>query len=142
MQMKLIVALLATISGITIGCGTSGRDLSDGQWLELQRKMQLERAEVGQQRDQLETDRREWDQRERHEPVVAAVISSAALLLVCGLPLLLVAILLWPRHDPSADEAVCSVLIDEVVLQTTSSTKRLPTPSDPTKLASVSSDSG
>ena len=142
MQMKLVVALLATISSITIGCGPSGRDLSDGQWLELQRKMQLERAEVGQQRDQLETDRREWDQRERHEPVVAAVISSAALLLVCGLPLLLVAVLLWPRHDPSADEAVCSVLIDEVVLQKISNTKRLPTPSDPTKLANASSDSG
>ncbi|TWU59936.1 hypothetical protein Poly51_02090 [Rubripirellula tenax] len=109
--------LIAIGSLIVIGCGPSGRDLSDQQWLEMQNDMQQERAEVGQQRDQLETDRREWDQRERSDAILAAVIASGGLLLACGLPLLVVAILLWPRPSPSSSEAVCDVLLDEVVQQ-------------------------
>ncbi len=97
------------------GCGPSGRDLSDANWLQLQQDMQAERAEVGRQRDLLESDRREWDERERREPVLAAVISSAALLIACGLPLLIVAGLLI--QDPPADSAgeACNELLDQVV---------------------------
>jgi hypothetical protein len=97
------------------GCGPSGRDLSDQQWLEMQQQLHDERTEVGHQRDLLEADRRQWDDRERSEPVLAAVISASVLLVCCVLPLLLVGVLLWPRKPEPAFEAVCEILLDDVL---------------------------
>lgn len=101
-------------SSLLIGCGPSGRDLSDASWLQLQHDMQAERTEVGRQRDQLEADRREWDERERSEPVLAAAISSAALLFACVLPLLLLAGLLFQEQAPESSDAACNELLDQV----------------------------
>ncbi|MCR9207643.1 MAG: membrane or secreted protein [bacterium] len=106
-MMYLFVSLL-------IGCGPSGRDISDASWLQLQQDMQDERAEVGRQRDQLEADRREWDERERSEPVFAAAISSAALLFASVLPLLLLAGLLLQNQAPDSSDAACNVLLDQM----------------------------
>ena len=103
---------------LLIGCGPSGRDLSDASWLQLQQDMQNERAEVGRQRDQLEADRREWDERERSEPVLAAVISSAALLFACVLPLLLLAGLLFQEQAPDSSDAACNELLDQMAVLT------------------------
>ncbi|TWU51151.1 hypothetical protein [Rubripirellula reticaptiva] len=137
MPTKTIVASILITIGSLVGCGPSGRDLSDQQWLEMQEDLQAERAEVGLQRDLLEEDRRRWDEREHGEPVLAAVISSAVLLVVCGLPLLMVAILMWPRQPEPSSETVCEVLLDDVVQQSTSSdTKRLPAKGRQAKLAS------
>jgi hypothetical protein len=97
------------------GCGPSGRDLSDQQWLEMQQQLHAERSEVGHQRDLLEADRREWDDRERSEPVLAAVISASVLLVCCVLPLLLVGVLLWPRKPEPSSDAVCEILLAEQV---------------------------
>ncbi len=127
--------LIAIVSLLGTGCGPSPRELSDAQWLDLQTDMQQERTEVGRQRDQLEADRRQWDQRERTEPVLAAAVVSAAMLIACGLPLIVVGILFWPRKEPPASDAMCEVLIDEVVLHI-SEPKRIVSSSDPPKLAS------
>ncbi len=110
------------------GCGPSGRDLSDRQWLNLQHDLLAERAEVGRQRDQLEADRCEFDARERNDPIVATAISSAASLLCCCLPLLLVGVLLWPRRSEASDQDVHDVWLDDVVVplvEETSQTRRL-----------------
>jgi len=124
-----IVWMIAmTLMFLLIGCGPSGRDLSDQQWLGMQEDLQTERTEVGHQRDMLESDRREFDARERSDPVVAASISSAALLLCCCLPLVLVAFLLWPRRSQTSDPDVQDVWIDHVVvplIEETSQTRRL-----------------
>ncbi len=103
-------------------CGPSGRDLSDAQWLELQQDLQDERTEVGHQRDMLETDRREWDERERSEPVLAAVISSSVLLICCLLPLVLIGVLMWPRRSDTSSDVVCEVLLDDAIAQIVNST--------------------
>jgi len=109
------------IACVLSGCGPSGRDLSDAQWLGLQQDLQSERSEVGHQRDLLETDRREFDERERSEPVLAAVISSSVLLVCCLLPLVVVAVLLWPRPPEPDAETVCDIILDDVVTNMTSS---------------------
>ncbi len=68
----------------------------------MQQQLHDERSEVGHQRDLLEADRREWEERERSEPVLAAVISASVLLICCALPLLLVGVLLWPgKPEPT-----------------------------------------
>ncbi len=102
---------------LVLGCGRSGRDLSDEQWLGLQAEMQQERTEVGQQRDQLESDRRDWDSRERSEPVIAATITASVLLVCCVAPLVLMAVLLWPRKSEPAIEVVNDLLIEAAASQ-------------------------
>ena len=92
----------------------------------MQNEMQSERAEVGRQRDQLETDRRDWDQRERRDAgLVAAVISSA-----CYCWSVDYRSLWWPccyglgMLRPTMDP-VCSVLLDELVLHSELDAKRI-----------------
>lgn len=124
-RLKVIAfAALILLCCVTPGCGPSGRDLSDEQWLELhadvqqeRSDMQVERAEFSRQRDLLEADRREWDQRERLDPVIATVIASAAMLACCALPLILAAFLSWPARSEPADHVVCELLIEDLVQQ-------------------------
>ncbi|TWU33818.1 hypothetical protein [Novipirellula artificiosorum] len=139
-RFRFTTAVLVWIPIIIVlsGCGPSGRDLSDLQWLEIQQALQDERAEVGKQRDLLEADRREFDERERSEPVLAAVISASALLICCSLPLLLVAVLLWPRKREQESQAVCEAMLDEVVTVrnlTSGDTKRISASPTPKRLA-------
>jgi len=112
-----IVIWIMTLVAATLGCGPSGRELSDEQWLALQAAIQHERAEVGQQRDQLEADRRAWDARERSDAVVAAAISSGAMLICCTLPLIVLTLLIWPRQPEPADAIVSTLLIQDLAHQ-------------------------
>ena len=90
---------------------------SRNQWLSLHEDLQTERSEIGRQRDLLEDDRRDWAARQRSDPIIAAAINAAGLLAACSLPLILMALLLWPRKpEPASDrDAVCDILVDELV---------------------------
>ena len=112
----IMIVSMTLICTVLSGCGPTGRDLSDQQWLEMQQQLHHERSEVGHQRDLLEADRREWDERERREPVLAAVITASVLLICSVLPLLLVGILLWPGKSEPTSEAVCEILLDDVLI--------------------------
>ncbi len=127
-----------TLIFMLIGCGPSGRDLSDQQWLGMQQDLQAEREKVGRQRDMLESDRRDFDARERSDPILAATISSAALLLCCCLPLVLVTVLLWPRRTQRDEQDVQDVWIDDVVVplvEETTRSRRLAQATDKQRLA-------
>ena len=113
----IMIVSMTLICTVLSGCGPTGRDLSDQQWLEMQQQLHAERSEVGHQRDLLEADRREWDERERSEPVLAAVISASVLLICSVLPLLLVGVLLWPGKPEQTSEAVCEILLDDVLIR-------------------------
>jgi len=67
------------------------------------------------QRDLLEADRRRWNERQRNDPIVAATIHAAALLICCTLPLLMIALLIWPRSPEPSSESVCELLVDDLV---------------------------
>ncbi len=73
--------------------------------------------EVGQQRDQLETDRREFEARERRDFLLAAAMSSGTLLLCCGLPVLALVLLAWPRKATDAEIEASDVLIEHLQRQ-------------------------
>ncbi len=120
MRMMIQIAIIALIMILMLsvsGCGPSGRDISDAQWLAMQQDLLREREAVGRQRDMLESDRREWDERERSEPVLAAAVTGAALLICCCLPLLLIPILSWSRDSERSSEIVAEFLIDDAVKQ-------------------------
>ena len=114
-------AAISTLLLCILGCGPSGRDLSDEKWLALhesvqqeRNEMQSERAEFARQRDLLEADRQKWEARARTEPIVAAAISAASLLICCSLPLILVALMLWPRTPEPAEEAISELLVEDL----------------------------
>ncbi len=110
----LALASMMTLIGSDVGCGPSGRDTKDAQWLNIQQSLQRERQEIGRQRDLLEADRREWDERERKEPVLAAAITMAALLFCCCLPLLLIPLLAWAGSQEPTNEIVAEMLINNI----------------------------
>jgi hypothetical protein len=84
---------------------------------EVQNNVQAERAEVGRQRDLLETDRRELAAQRRWDPVIAAAIADVGLVLACLLPLILCLYLLRSPPDTEADQAIAELLIEDVAAQ-------------------------
>lgn len=81
----------------------------------LQREVQAERAEVGRQRDVLETERRQLAVERRVAPIVASSISSAGLLLACLLPIVLCWLLLRQQGEITNDQLVAEVLLEDSV---------------------------
>jgi hypothetical protein len=82
----------------------------------LHKDLQSERSEVGRQRDALEEERREIASRRVTDPLVAAALMDAGLLLASVLPLVLCWHLLrrCERDDP-ADALVAEVLLADLV---------------------------
>ncbi len=81
----------------------------------LQRDLQADQAAIGQQRDQLEGERKELAAKRRLDPLVAAAITNIGLLAVCALPLILCWYLLYPRVEPADDQVVAEVLLQDLV---------------------------
>ena len=81
----------------------------------LQRDLQADQAAVGQQRDQLEGERKELAAKRRLDPIVAAAITNVGLLAVCALPLVLCWYLLHPRVEPADDQVVAEVLLNDLI---------------------------
>jgi hypothetical protein len=81
----------------------------------LQRDVQVERTEVGRQRDLLEGERRELAAKRRVDPIIAAAITNVGLLLACLLPLAVCWLLLRRREEPADDQAVAHVLLEDLV---------------------------
>lgn len=80
----------------------------------IQRELQAERAEVDEQRDLLEDERRDLAAQRQRDPVVAAAIANCGLLLVSVLPLILCWCLLHQRQEPADDQEVLAVLLEEL----------------------------
>ncbi len=85
------------------------------QIVELSYALQAERSEIGRQRDLLESDRKEWQRRERKDPVLAAAITTAGVLLACSMPLALVGALLWKRPPDESEVVAQEILIKDLV---------------------------
>ncbi len=108
---------MAAAIALTCGCGGDGSEHDSVQWLALQREIQQERTEVGHQRDLLEADRREWNEQERGDHLLASIITSSVLVLCCALPLVAVVLLLWPQTNEPASTTENQVLLAEVIAQ-------------------------
>ncbi|MEX0867427.1 MAG: hypothetical protein WD030_08710, partial [Pirellulales bacterium] len=81
----------------------------------LQREVQAERTEVGQQRDALEGERREIAAQRQRDPIIAATITNLGLLLACLLPLLIALYLLCRPVEPADDREVAELLLTDLV---------------------------
>ncbi len=83
----------------------------------LQRSVSDLQGELNRGRDQLEADRRVWAERERNDPIIAAVIQTGGLLFACLLPIIAVTILLWPRQSDTADAEICDLLLTDAAAE-------------------------
>jgi hypothetical protein len=86
------------------------------QLAELQRELRSDQAEVGRQRDALESERRTIATERRWDSILGTSIYAGAGILACLLPLLLCGWLLHATRDKQGtDEALAELLVEELV---------------------------
>lgn len=115
--MGLVAAVV--IIGV-VGCPETRSTLTGTQvdaFLDVQKSLADEQAALGKGRDDLETDRRTWASRQRSDPIIAMSIQSAAILIACCLPMVLVAFLLWRGGRESSDTEVTETMLIELLNQ-------------------------
>ncbi len=86
------------------------------QLAELQRELRSDQAEIGRQRDALESERRTIATERRWDSILGTSIYAGAGILACLLPLLLCGWLLHATRDKQGtDEALAELLVEEFV---------------------------
>ena len=83
--------------------------------LSLQRELQAEQAAIGQQRDELEQERRQIADQRHRDPLLAAVLTDLGLLLACLLPLVLCGYLIHGLRREPDDLELAELLTVELV---------------------------
>ncbi len=83
-------------------------------FLELEGKLDEQRAEMARRHDDLEDERREIAQQRHRDPIVANALLAIGSLLACMLPLLLAGYLLRSQLDEPDDHSVTELLLDEI----------------------------
>ncbi len=83
-------------------------------FLEREGKLDVQRAEIGQRHDELESERREIARQRYRDPIIANSVTVIGALLACLLPLLLAGYLLKSQLDEQDDHAITEVLLEEI----------------------------
>ena len=84
----------------------------------LHRDVQFERTEIGKQRDQLESDRREIAAARNRDPIVSESIKVVGLILACAVPLLIALQVLRRRDEPDEHTAMAEILLNDLTSET------------------------
>jgi TolA-binding protein len=106
----------------------------------MQQAMRVDQTEIGHQRDQLETERREIATQRNRDPILAAAIMNIGLVLACLLPLVVCVYVLWSvGKGRQEDEAVTELLVQELVSQRP---KLLPPPGLPALMYETAKPAG
>ena len=91
-----VVALLLVAAGCDSGPVLTSRQVE--QVFDAQESVTRQQEALSRGRDDLEADRRQWDERERSDPIVAESIKAAGILIACCLPILVLVCLLSGRQ--------------------------------------------
>ena len=86
-------------------------------WLALYADIQSEIVRIGQQQDRLEAERKALAAQRRIDPIVAVTIEQVGLLAACLLPLLVLALLLWPTRPQQDHDVVSDYLVETIIDQ-------------------------
>ena len=84
-------------------------------FLELEGKLDDQRAELGRRHDDLEEERRDIATQRYRDPIVANVVIAVGSVLACLLPLLLAGYLLRCQLREPEDHTATEILLDEIV---------------------------
>ena len=133
MRIKILIHAVAPIA-LSAGCDQNAemtqqlleqsRQLTAYQ-AELDQRIQSERHSLDQQRAALEAERRQIAQQRHRDPLIAAGITQAALLIVASLPILLLILLLRAAASEPEDAALSELLVQELA---SDAPQLLPTP--------------
>jgi hypothetical protein len=86
-----------------------------GEIVALQRDLQQGQADLGRQRDQLESDRRQYADQRNRDPILANTILDVGMILACLLPLVLcIVLVLGLRGHTQTDSALTEILVEEI----------------------------
>ena len=107
------------------------------EFLGLQEDLQVQQAEIGAQRDALEADRKDVARQRQRDPLIAAAVTGAGVLLATLAPLLLCWYVLGGLRRPASDDALVELLVTEF---TVDSPVLLPPPDKASALAQLSAD--
>ena len=92
----------------------------------MQREVQVERTAIGQQRDQLETDRRSLAKERRYDSLVATASRNDGLWLASLLPLAIAWLLLRELDSRGSEQAIVEVMLEDLVADKPRLLMRLP----------------
>ena len=81
----------------------------------LQHNLEEQQVQINDQRDLLESERREIANHRHRDPIIAAAISNVGLVLACLIPLALAGYLLYCLRDQKDDPVVAELLIEEMI---------------------------
>lgn len=84
----------------------------------LQRDVQSELAAIGNQRDELETERQSLASQRRWDSLIAAAITNVGLLIACLMPLALAWLLLVRPPDAGDEKAIVEIMLDDLTSPT------------------------
>ena len=83
-------------------------------FLELEGKLDVQRAELGRRHDDLEHERREIATQRFRDPIVANAVIAVGTLLACLIPMLLAGYLLRCQLGEQDDHTATEILLDEI----------------------------
>ncbi len=115
-RILLLMAVLTTATGCQRGPVLTSRQVE--QVLETQAQVAEQQASLGRGRDDLEADRRIWDQRERTDPIIAETIEATGILLTCCVPLAVLYLLLGNVSSDESENAIDERLLSETLSPT------------------------
>jgi len=94
----------------TVGCGSSGHGTPETPQLQTPAEVSVETLQepdsAATSQSLLESNPRQWNERQQPTPVIGAGVVSAAMVCGVALPLVLVALLTWPRSSDLSNPAV------------------------------------
>jgi hypothetical protein len=85
--------------------------------VDIQRRLESQQAEIGRQRDQLEKERQAIASQRYREPIIAAALAQAALLIACLLPLVVCWLVLRSDLSSKPEDVGTEVLIEELAAE-------------------------
>ena len=80
----------------------------------LQTQLQTERGNIDRQREDLEQDRRQIAQQRHRDPIVAAAIMQATMIVVAALPLILAIVLLLALRNSDSNADLGDLLVEDL----------------------------
>ncbi|WP_147867477.1 hypothetical protein [Stieleria maiorica] len=133
-----MISTITLLPLLLSGCKREPPVLTDRQVeqvFDAQTRMLDQQEILSQGRDDLESDRRLWSERERSDPIVAKSIEATGILLACCLPLALILLLLTKSKRDRVDEARADPVLVEML---TTESKRVPRASPRSDQANLS----
>lgn len=106
--------LAETVQELIARDAQARQELAESQQ-ELTMQLNQQQAAIDASRNRLEQERQEIARQRQRDPIVAAAIENAGIIIACLCPLLLAGLTLWGMYSPGADDAgLAEILVSDL----------------------------